>query len=354
MAAPRPWRRFPWWCLSSPDVRIRNAEDLRQAFRSSDLGVRLAVLRALAQDPTPAQKLQVDLVSLFRFTQEPQEALAWAQLLGKLANAEGPLLELLARASLSSIASEAARGLAPQREKLITPLGQMLSDPGTSPDRKPLIADLLVGLELDIELTWLVSLWTTAQVPPPRLEAATLEVWATHLDHPRALAWLEKDEAAGLLVKRWNSLSLASRHWLLALARRRSWPELAADLLGTDDEEAVTVALRLRPDLAPSWLDDARPGVRAAALLHAEAPEDWRARWERETDPRVRRALLATGSAGLSLEELVEQLQGDDWEMRAHAAQELARRPEARDALARLDDADPALIAALNRATPRR
>jgi hypothetical protein len=336
--------------LSSPEVRIRTAEDLRAALGSADLGVRLAVLRSLSGDPTPALKLEVNLVELYGFPSDPQEAQAWAELLGKLPGADSALLDLLTRGTYPSILVAAAQGLSPRSATMVEPLGQLLLRTKET-DRKRVVASLLVAVEgLDTELALLVSLWAQVPVEPPALNQATLDVWCKHLDHPRARAHLERQgaEETGLLLERWSSLSHASRRWLLGLAVERDWREWGPALLRQEDEDAVVTGLTLGAGPSQRWLDDARPSVRVAALL-SEFPENWRTRLEGEADPLVRRALVRATHALWTSEQLVELIAGDDWELRALAADELARRPGCHEALATLDTQDPAAIAALHR-----
>ena len=325
---------------------------MRQALASSELGVRLAVLRSLGQDLTPALKLEVDLRKLYCFPLDVQEGLAWAALLRQVPDADDALLDLLTRASHPSIMAEAARGLSTARARLAEPLGRLLQETADR-DRKRVVASLLVGVDrLDPELRLLVSLWAQAQIEPPALDLHTRELWCHHLDHPRARAFVEQGgvESAGLLMERLSNLSSASRRWLLTLAVDRNWRELGPGLLAQDDEDSVVAGLQLGAGSSARWTADSRARVRAAALLHGElSRDDWRACWDRERDLLVLRALLRAGRSHLSSGELVELLKGHDWELRSLATEELSGRSDRHAALSGLDSQDPVILAALHR-----
>lgn len=333
-------------------LRIRSAESLHEALASPDLGIRLAVLRAIAADPARALAFGKfdggDMVD-WLISRAGQTAGVWRQaVVSTLAAFRQArvgaffLQEYERQGEPEMVFLAAARLRQEPREVWETALrrGLIQSDCAV---RARAAARVLGDIPLPSERERLrLGLLRGAA---PTFEPEARQAWLDELDGPFAIEAqraLEKQGCGAFdaLLMSWTSLSVANQAWLLRWAWR-CWPgrvePCLALALASAHEEILSAALRCaallsspgRAMLTPlltSLMAHPKESIRAAAIRAAPPGVDLRRRIDEERSAAVRAACvrrLGREAGRAALGTLVELIGAPEVAVRAAATEAL-------------------------------
>jgi hypothetical protein len=306
-------------------LRIRSAESLHEALASSDLGIRLAVLQAIAADPARALAFGKfdggDIVD-WLISRAGKTAGVWRQaVVSTLAAFRQArvgaffLQEYEREGEPEMVFLAAARLRQEPREVWETALRRGLIQ-GDCAVRARTAARVLGDVPLPGERERLrLGLLRGAA---PTFEPEAQQAWLDELDGPFAIEAQRALEKQGrvafdALLMSWTSLSVANQTWLLRWAGR-CWPGRVEPCLAlaSAHEEILPAALRCaallsstgRAMLTPlltSLMAHPKESIRAAAIRAAPPGVDLRRRIDEARRAAVRAAacqvLLAVGKA---------------------------------------------------------
>ncbi len=342
--------------MSKRSLHIRTAEDLFEALNSSDPGIRIPLLRAIAAAPEKALSYGChggrDLVGeLSRQAYEIPDSDLKADLLAALSKFRDPrALNVFKRQIAVSGDPEAIRlagtylSLEPEENtKDILP-GLLMQE--RSAFRAGVAARAMAGWKTPSAREAIrVAVYVPDAPPPPSIDEATRRHWLKELEGPqrgRARELLEaQGENAFLHMRgRWADLSTDLKAWLLEWGVRLH-PAYAVELLISALEEGpdalrvaslqgisrMKEAKALFRQPASRFLKSEDPALRLAALRAGAMPEAWRQALEKEPDGNVRVELvrlLAEEKREEAAPVLLAALKDADPRVRAASADALA------------------------------
>jgi hypothetical protein len=366
--------------VTTAKLHIRSAVDLAAALRSPEVGVRLTLLKAIADNPESANAYGThegrDLIDeLITLAAEVRAGTLWKAILIALAALQDARVTVFFQQTLGEqrppdilfmAADRLAREpLEPMRGFLT---GLLLGDGSIAHARA--VAALVAELDgLGVAERIRLALILREEGPvAPRLNRETADRWCAELNgpfSPQARDALElQGQAAFLLLKgRAATLVPESRAWLLRWGAER-WPDDATDLLvqalESGDDRLAATALEclarweappacLRPTLSALASDRENP-LRTAAVRAGGDGVDWRQAVATDPDPAFRLACLArlvTAQGPAAIPFLATLLAESDWTVRAAATEALIGAGPAAVEVVRphIRDPDPAVRA---------
>lgn len=359
--------------MTATPIRVRSAGDLIRGLESSDAGLQLAMLEAVARDPVRALRYGRDgdrdvvdaVLDLLARTRTAPRAEAYLEVLcrfddprvtaecrRRFALPGSPALKRRAALAL------AERDPAEARRYLLPWLHQH-----RDPVRARFVAEALAPLPdlSEMDRIRIAAAAPEAELAVPALDAATAMHWLAELSGPFGDGARLRLMAQGLpayeeLARRWDELGLEERSWLLDWGTRGHPLEVVGLLKRaiTAEDEALTLqALELLPALGPAaaWFgpllerftEHAEPRLLAAAIRAGRRGLDWRRLIAASVHRRVRLAAigcLAEAEGHAALPDLVPLLADPDWRIRAAASRAVGSLGEAGAEAARplLDD----------------
>jgi hypothetical protein len=333
------------------ELRIKSAADLEKAVLAEDISVRLAVLKAVGENPQAALRygkhngrdiidVMIDQVTVLDNSSLRQVMFSVLALLpGE--RVKQTLIKELHLGNDPACLEAASRRLAEEepdeRRRIFEPF--LMQDEETVKARQAALA--LAGLEdLNPAQRLRVALvGADGEYEPPALDAAQWELWAetltgAHAEYARYLARRQGRPAFQELKRRWKGLDQETKIWLLAWGAEEfamDTVEIMAQALEQGPEYVTLKALELVPcyeqasglfaAAVTKWADHADVSLRRAAIA-AGAQTDLAAVARDDADESVR--LAAINRLGAAEAELLAELMGDDsWRVRSAAAQAL-------------------------------
>lgn len=282
------------------ELRIKNAADLERALNAEDIATRLAVLKAVGENPQAALRYgkhngrdlidvlidQVNTMSGSSLRQVVFSVLA-------LMPGERVKQELIKEfclggdpACLEAAGTRLAGEAADEKRRIFGPF--LMQDDNQAKAREAAkamtdIPDLSTAERLRVAL-----LGPDGDFEPPTLDAANWQVWSEalngpHTEYARSLAQRQGKQAFNELKRRWSELSPDNKAWLL---------EWGAAEFALEAVELMSLALAEGPEEAALTALQCVPGYKEAAGLFAEAAAQWAA----HPDQRLRRAAVAAGA----------------------------------------------------------
>jgi hypothetical protein len=340
------------------ELRIKSAADLEQAVISEDIGTRLAVLKAVGENPQAALRygkhngrdlidVMIDQVNTLNNSSLRMVVLSVLALLPGERVKQAMIKEFHLSNNAECIKASAKR-LAQEepeeRRRIFTPFLMQDESPVKAREAAKALADLDELNQAERLRVALVG--PDAEFAMPELNPENWELWQTaltglHAEYARQLVQRQGREAFQELKARWPELDLDSRVWLL----RWGVVEFALESV-----ELVSLALEQGPDELALIALECVPSYDQASGLFNRAVE----KWAGHEDRRIRRAAIAAGAqvdlAGLARSESDEEirlaainrlgydaehagflaglLSDDSWRVRAMASQVLGRMGE--------------------------
>ncbi|HOQ27190.1 MAG TPA: HEAT repeat domain-containing protein [Armatimonadota bacterium] len=342
--------------MSARQLRIRNAQDLIEGLTSPEVSVRLAVLGATGRNPQAALAYGAhegrDVIdTLIEQATLAQGTSLWDAFAGVLSAFDDPRAEAFFREVLAEaeepkrlILAEAylsQRDVAPLRDLLSTMLLQSQSAPRARTAARLLTSCGPHSPEESIRMALVLELgeWT-----PPALDQTTAPHWISELQGPfdreaRDLLETQGESAFQLLIGHWDAFSEENKEWLLRWGSRLSSPEVEVLLrraLDSGQDTLMLVALEClaerggpSEDLAEALhrlVQHPNPAIRLAATRAGAQGIDWREMLAREADRGIRReciSRLAQEEGARALDDLVQLLENEEWDLRAAATSAL-------------------------------
>jgi hypothetical protein len=283
------------------ELRIKSAADLERALSAEDLATRLAVLKAVGDNPQAALRYgkhngrdlidvlieQVNTMSGSSLRQVvfsvlalmPGERVKQELIKEFCLGADPACLEAAGTRLAGEAADEKRRIFGPflmqddNQAKAREAAKAMADVPDLSPDERLRVA--LLGADGEFE--------------PPALDAANWKPWAEalnggpHAEYARSLAQRQGRPAFAELKRHWPELSSDGKAWLL---------EWGANEFALEAVELMSLALAEGPEEAVLKALQCVPRYKEAAGLFAEAATQWVA----HPDQRLRRAAVAAGA----------------------------------------------------------
>lgn len=349
--------------MTEPETRrLRTAEDVLLALRDPDLGVWVALLQAVLENPAAALQFGpfqgVDLVDelitqTFR-VDVPMYRQVLTHVLSKLQDPRVPhhfrrLLTYYGDPEVLQIVKERLMEEPVEgSEDAYRAMAMQIDSPGHT----QAAADLLTRAEtLEPCLAIRVSVANGLGIDrSPAVDPDTVEHWVAELSGPylrEATLLIEGKGQVGLpfLTERWNDLPTLGQTWLIRWATT-NWPLESVDVLkkglASEDSAVVLEALRAVSGLgAPGALfeplvtphaESPDAAIRRAAIAAGARVGDVRKALveEEEAEPIVElliRLRIAEGVAAIPI--LVEHLEHGDYRVRVQAQTELSALGEA-------------------------
>ena len=359
------------------ELRIKSAADLENAVLAEDLGTRLAVLKAVGENPAAALRygkhngrdlidVMIDQVNTLSNSSLRQLMFSVLALMPGERIKQTLIKELHLGGDPASIEA-AARRLAEEepeeRRRIFEPFLMQDESPAKAREAALALADL-VSLN-PAERLRVALLGSDGDYEPPQLDAEHWELWAealagAHAEYARSLAQRQGKPAFQELKSRWTELFRETKCWLL------DW---GAEEFAMETVELIAQSLDQGPDDLALKALECVPGYQQAAGLFTDAVT----KWAGHGDQSLRRAAIEAGAQvalaaiarddademvrlaainrlGAEEAELLAELMSDDsWRVRSAAAQVLSRLGEQGACLARKvlnSGTQPARIAA--------
>jgi hypothetical protein len=340
---------------AAAELRIRNAADLERAVQAEDIGTRLAVLKAIGDNPQAALRygkhngrdlidVMIDQVNTLTNSSLRLMVLSVLSLLPGERVKQAMIKELHFSQDMESIKVAAKRLVQEEpeeRRRIFAPFLMQDDSPFKAREAAKAMMDLD---ELDqAERMRIALVGPDSEFAMPGLNQDNWQLWqealqGLHAEYARELAKRQGRGAFRILKERHLELDLDSRAWLL----RWGVVEFAMDSV-----DLVSTALEQGPDKLALIALECVPSYDQAATLFCGAVQEW----AEHEDNRMRRAAIAagaqvdlTGLAGGDPDEairveaikrlgyeaghasfLADLLEDDSWRVRAAAAQVLGR-----------------------------
>lgn len=302
-------------------IRIRTTQDIVEALRSTEPGIRFSMLRAIIQHPEQAAAYGAadgwDLVEeLCDQARDLNGSALRTLVLGALVSYKDPRIrevftkEIHASENAEAL-SLAARYLAGEVEdgEKHSLSGLLLQN--NSLKHAQAAADVMNGYaQLDDRERIRIAILSSEAFNPPCLTEKTEPAWSTELrgpysSHARRLIEAQGEEAYLFLRKRWDHWGDKDKKWLLEWGACK-YPAYAVELilLGLDSgsEELLLAALetistlgdfgKIFATLTGRYLKNQNPAVRLAAARTGAAGVDWEAALAAEENVSVKMEML--------------------------------------------------------------
>lgn len=332
------------------ELKLATAQDFLAALRAPDMGLRLATLSAIYQNPESALAFGAvdgrDLID---------------ELIDILAAEQPSLVRLTAVAALFSLNDQRAFEHACRMFQTETDLEVMLMighrigsetnqvvleyflpflNDTSDRNHQRIAARMLAGRDglSPYERLQVALLAGESGAQPPRLASDTLQIWLDALqgafcDDARGFLRVFGEEPFCLLKENWNRLDPAAKAWLLSWGGA-SFPEQSVDLIITalseGDRDVQRAAFKsileyensevFQTVLDKIVLDGLDTSWTAAAILAGVPVINHQCRIFNEKDPDVRIALIySLARKHTAAGNLVKLLEDEDWRIRAAA-----------------------------------
>lgn len=282
------------------ELRIRNAADLEKAVLSEDIGTRLAVLKAVGENPASALRygkhngrdlidVLIDQVTVLSNSSLRQVMFSVLALLPGERVKQTLIKELHLGndpACLESAGQRLAGEEPEERLRIFEPF--LMQDENPAKARQAACA--LAGLEglSPAQRLRVALVGPDGDYEPPRLDAENWGLWegaltSEHAEYARSLVRRQGKGAFDELKRRWEELDLDTSAWLL------DWGSSEFPL---ETVELLARALDQGPgETAQKALDCVTRYEQAGGLFAGAA-----AKWAGHSDPRLRRAAIAAGA----------------------------------------------------------
>ncbi len=285
---------------AAEELRIQNAADLERAVQSEDIGTRLAVLKAVGENPQAALRygkhngrdlidVMIDQVNTLTNSSLRQMVLTVLSLLpGE--RVKQAMIKELHLSNEPAYIEAAARRLAQEepdeRRRIFAPFLMQDESPVKAREAAKAIIDLDELNQAERLRVALVG--PDSEFAMPELNAESWELWqgalrGLHAEYARQLVQRQGREAFQILKDRNSELDFDSRTWLLrwgVVEFALESVELVAQALEQGTEQLALIAL------------ECVPSYDRASGLFTQAVE----KWAKHEDTRIRRAAIAAGA----------------------------------------------------------
>lgn len=340
------------------ELRIKNAADLERAVQAEDIGTRLAVLKAIGDDPQAALRygkhngrdlidVMIDQITVLTNSSLRLMVLSVLSLLPGERVKQAMIKELHFSQDMECIkvaAKRLAQEQPDERRRIFTPF--LMQDDNALKAREA--AKALMDLdELERAQRMRIALvGPDSEFAMPELNQENWEIWqdalqGLHAEYARELAQRQGRVAFQVLKGRHSELDSDTRTWVL----RWGVVEFALESV-----ELVALALEQGPEALALIALECVPSYEQAAGLFGKAVQ----KWSEHEDIRIRRAAIAAGAqvdltdlAGSDPDEavrveaikrlgyeaghtafLADLLEDDSWRVRSAASMVLGRMGE--------------------------
>ena len=338
-------------------LRIRSAQDLFDAVKSSDPAVRLGVLRAIVQDPSKAASYGrhegMDIVDMLCGQAVALSASTLrTMVLGALGEFRDARVKALFRKEIMvsqdvEVISIAARFLSAEPEDEVRGIfSTLLTQNNSLPHARAAANAMATFTSLTGAERVRIAMLSDVDFAAPLLDEKTEPFWVKELGGPlggraRELIGSQGGTAFGFLRKRWETLPEGLKEWLLrwgAAEHPAFTVELILHGLDSGSDPLVRASLecvaslgaagKIFESLTGRYLSHPDPAVRIAAVRAGVEGLDWEDALAEENDPAVKIEMvgrLADARGASAVPTLVRLVEEGDSRLRAASTLALQR-----------------------------